>query len=299
MNRIWLNRRHIIKSSWQWAGSIYATIGLAGMLADLDGLILPELDTWKRVLVGIAILFAVWLLTAVVCAVFYWRTRKACVLCLSNDHKVYVQYGDVLDKNVICGKDGAPSAASRNVVIPVNCCFDTIVDDDLVSLTKLHGKAFDSLYQSRQFTASNLNQAIQSNLALRSIPSKTITTAEKCKGNLERYPYGTVAEITVSDEEKFFLLALTEFDSDLHARIYSRENYLLALQRLIEYISSRSQGYPTVLPLIGGSLPEVSESVQTVLELLLSVIKINRDRINCDIHIVVSATRTDDISIFV
>lgn len=268
------------------------------MLANLDELILPELDTWKRVLIGVTILFAVWLLTAVVCAAFYWRTRKACVLRLSNGHKVYVQYGDVLDKRVICGKGGAPSAASRNVVIPVNCCFDTIVDDDLVSLTKLHGKALDSLYQSGQFTAYNLNQAIQSSLVLRSIPFKTITTAEKHKGNLERYPFGTVAEITVSNEEKFFLLALTEFDSDLHARIYSRENYMLALQRLLEYICSRSQGYPTVLPLIGGGLPEVSDSEQTVLELLLSVIKINKDRINCDIHIVVRATGTGDISIF-
>lgn len=298
MRQIWLNRRHIIKRSWQWAGSAYATIGLAGMLADLDGLILPGLDTWKRVLIGLAILFGVWILMIIGCCIFYSHTEKICVLNLSNSHRVYVQYGDVLDKNVICNKHNVPSALKRNVVIPVNCCFDTIVDDDLVSSMKIHGKAFSKLYDSGKYTSESLDRAIRDNLNSRNILSKRITVVEKRKGNLERYPFGTVAEIPVSDEEKFFLLALTEFDSDFHAKIYNKENYLNALQRLIEYISSRSQNFPTVLPLVGGGLPEVCESKQVVLELLLSVIKINKDKINCDLHIVVSDTRKEYVSIF-
>ena len=62
MKRLWMNRQYIIKRSWQIAGSVYAVIGLAGMLADLNGLIFPRLDTWKRILIGIAILFIVWVL---------------------------------------------------------------------------------------------------------------------------------------------------------------------------------------------------------------------------------------------
>lgn len=298
MRRLWLNRRHIIKRSWQWAGSAYAMIGLAGMLADLDGLIFPELGSWKRVLIGIAILFGVWLFMIIGCCVFYSHTEKIRVLDLSNNHRVYLQYGDLFAKNVICDKHNVPSAPKRNVVIPVNCCFDTIVDDDLVSSMKIHGKAFSTLYNSGKYTPESLNHAIHDNLNLRKIQSKRITAVEKRKGNLERYPIGTVAEITVSDEEKFFLLALTEFDSDLHAYIHNKEDYMNALQRLFEHISSRSQNFPTVLPLIGGGLPEVCESEQVVLEFLLSIIKINRDKINCDLHIVVRNTGKEDISIF-
>lgn len=298
LKRIWLNRRHIGKISWHIAGSAYAIIGLAGMLADLDGLILPEIETWKRILIGISILFLLWILIFIGCCFFYSRLIKICALKVSNNHYVYVQYGDLFDKNIICDKHGTPSAEMRNVIIPVNCCFDTIVDNDLISSRKIHGKAFCYLYDSGRFTPESLNQLIHNDLHSRNIQFTNLTVSQKRKGNLERYPFGTVVEIAVSNDEKFFLLALTEFNSDLHAEIHSRENYMDVLQRLIEYISSRSQGFPIVLPLIGGGLPEVSESEQTILELLLKVLEINTDKINCDIHIVVRNTGRENISIF-
>lgn len=43
MKRLWVNRRFLNKRSWQIAGSVYAVIGLAGMLANLDELIFPSL----------------------------------------------------------------------------------------------------------------------------------------------------------------------------------------------------------------------------------------------------------------
>lgn len=297
IKQILVNKHYIFKRSWQIAGSVYALIGLAGMLADLDNLIFPCLDTWLRVLIGIAILFAAWLLILVVCCVFYSGAEKVCILRLSNNHRIYVQFGDLFANKIICDKNGIPSAPKRNVVIPVNCCFDTIVDDDLVSSRKIHGKAFRILYDSKKYTADTLNQAIHRHLRSRHIPSTLIPKQQKRKGNLERYPFGTIAELPVDDTETFFLLALTEFNSDLHAEIHNRENYMNVLQRLIEYISSRSQGFPTVLPIIGGGLPEVSQSEQSILELLLRVLEINRDKINCDIHIVIRDSGRGDIPI--
>lgn len=296
MKRLWLNKRYILNRSWQLAGTIFAVIGMAGMLANLDELILPSLDTWKRILVGVAILFGIWLFVFIGCCIFYSHVKIICALKLSNNHGVYVQYGDLFKKDIICDKHGEPSAEIRNVIIPVNCCFDTIVDNDLVSSTKIHGIAFCSLYDSGKYSQESLNQTIQDNLNSRNIAYTDILATEKRKGNLKRYPFGTVAEIPISDEEKYFLLALTEFNSDLHAEIRNRENYMIVLQRLIEYISTRSQGFPVVMPLIGGGLPEVSESEQAVMELLISLIKLNRDKLNCDIHIVIRDTGKEDIS---
>lgn len=297
IKRIWVNKQYILKKSWQIAGSIYAVIGLAGMLADLDGLIFPCLDTWKRVLIGIAILSGIWAFILVICCVFYSAAEKVCVLRLSNNRCIYVQFGDLFAENVICDKKGRPSATKRNIIIPVNCCFDTLVDDDLISSQKIHGKAFCALYDLRKYTQESLNQAIQSHLHSRHITGTLVPGQQKRKGNLERYPFGTIAELPVDDAQTFFLLALTEFNSDLHAEIHNRENYMNVLQRLIEYISSRSQGFPTVLPLIGGGLPEVSDSEQTILELLLKVLEINKDKINCDIHIVIRDSGRGDMSI--
>lgn len=292
-----MNRQYIIKKSWQIASSVYATIGLAGMLADLDGLIFPKLDTWKRILIGIAILLGVWALILIGCCVWYSHTKKVCVLRLSNNRRVYVQFGDIFAKDIICDKHGTLSAEARNIVIPVNCCFDTIVDKDLVSPRKIHGKALLALYGMGKYTPDSLSQAILRDLHSSGVPFTSLTAQQKRKGNLERYPFGTIVEIAAGDEENFFLLALTEFNRDLHAEIHNRENYMNVLQRMIEYISSRSQGFPVVLPLIGGGLPEVSESEQTVLELLLKVFEINKDKINCDIHIVIRDNGRDDISI--
>lgn len=297
IRQILINKHYILKRSWQIAGSIYAIIGLAGMLSDLDGLILPSLDTWKRVLIGIAILFGIWVFILFGCCVFYSTPKKIRVLKLSNNRGIYVQFGDLFAENIICANNGTPSAGKRNIIIPVNCCFDTIVDDDLVSSEKIHGKAFLRLYDSNEYTPESLDQAIQNNLDLQHILSTTLTRRQKRKGNLKRYPFGTIAELPVNDSETFFLLALTEFNSDLHAEIHSRENYMNVLQRLIEYISSRSQGFPTVLPLIGGGLPEISESEQVMLELLLKVFEINKDKINCNIHIVIRDSGKGDISI--
>lgn len=297
IKQIWINRKYILKKSWQIAGSIYATIGLAGMLADLDGLIFPCLDTWKRVLIGIAILCGVWIVILIGCCIFSFTLEKVCAFKLSNNRHIYVQFGDLLAENVIYDKSGVPSAPKRNIIIPVNCCFDTIVDDDLISSQKIHGKAFRALYDSKEYTPESLNQVIHDHLHSRHIPFVYITEQQKRTGNLERYPFGTIAELPIDDTKTFFLLALTEFNSDLHAEIHNRENYMNVLQRLIEYISSRSQGFPTVLPLVGGGLPEVSESEQTILELLLQVLEINKEKINCDIHIVIRDSGRSDISI--
>jgi len=52
MKRIWINSSFILEKSWKVAGSIYAIIGFAGMLANLDELIFPSLGTFKRVCIG-------------------------------------------------------------------------------------------------------------------------------------------------------------------------------------------------------------------------------------------------------
>ena len=114
---------------------------------------------------------------------------------------------------------------------------------------------------------------------------------------MKRFPFGTIVRVDVNKNITYFLIALTEFNSDLHATI-KRENYIVTLQRLIEYISTRSQGYPTVMPIIGGGLPEISDSELTMLELMIKLINLNKDKINCDIHIVVRESGKTDIPIF-
>ena len=293
LKRFLLNKHYILKKSWQITGVIYGVFGLIALLAPTDQ-ILPE--DWKisiRIFLSVLILCAVFIL---VCLVVFWGTikkEKVEVLRVQKGKKLFVQYGDLFDKKIIQDSKGIPSAEKRNIIIPVNCCFDTIVDDDLIARDKIHGKAIENLLT--QMSLDELDAKIT-----RALTDKTfveIKTEQKRKGNLKRYPFGTVVELDAIDDSRYFLVALTEFNKNLHAEIHNRENYLLVVQRMIEYIESRSQGLPTILPIVGGGLSEVSTSEQTILDMLIQMYKLNIDKINCDIHIVIRENGKDNIRI--
>jgi len=114
-------------------------------------------------------------------AVFVTRKDRYEVLELNGGYHVYVQYGDVLSENVVMNP-----TTKRNVVIPVNRCFDTIVDDDLISSNSLHGIALNKLYAGGAFNKDSLNAAIQKNLRDRQLSSVHITRKEKRKGKKTR-----------------------------------------------------------------------------------------------------------------
>lgn len=293
----WLrnNIKFIISQSWKCSNAIFAVIGLAGMLANLDSLIFPDLKQWVRVLIGIGILFAIWFCVFFLCAIHYYRKEKVCILNVTNDHHVYAQYGDIFDCDT---QEKIESKTKRNIIIPGNCCFDTIIDDDLVSSQKLQGQALQYLFETGSYTQETLNQFITNYLGDRKIPYTQLNKHQKRKGNLRRYPIGTIVKIPTNNDEIYWFIALTEFDENLHASIPNRAVYINCLQTMIDSISNLSQGYATYLPVIGGGLPEVSDNEQTILELIVKLLKINKDKINCDIHIVVRTSGKDDISIY-
>ncbi len=295
MKWLWNNIRFLISKSWNWSNAIFAIIGLAGLLANVDSLILPDANQWLRVLIGIGILFVVWICVFIICAIYYCNKKKICVYNATNAHHVYVQYGDLLN----CDRQEKKEAQTRrNIIIPGNCCFDTIIDDDLISSQKLQGQAIQKLYETGSYTQETLDQFIKNELKKPGIKFTQLNSNQKRKGNLRRYPIGTIVKVPTNENEIYWFLALSQFDENLHASISNRADYITCLQTVIDSISNLSQGYDTYLPLIGGGLPEVSDNEQTILELITKLFKINKDKINCDIHIVIRASGKEDISIY-
>lgn len=74
-----------------------------------------------------------------------------------DEHHVYVQYGYVFSSDEVNN-----SMERRNIVIPINRCFDTEIDDDLVSSKTLYGICMRRLYEEGLYTEETLSQAIQS-----------------------------------------------------------------------------------------------------------------------------------------
>ena len=168
-----------------------------------------------------------------------------------------------------------------------NRCFDTKVNDDLVSSATLHGKAVNKILKAKNISSEELNLELQKDLNERQhVTSVELGETEKRDGNLKRYPTGSVAEYKLNDKEVFFFLGLSKFDYNLTANTDSDE-YGEAVMRLIEYIKNRSQGLSVVMPIIGTGLAKTENDERDTLEYIVKALKLYRRKLNCDIHIVV------------
>lgn len=280
MRRILLNIHYIFELSVKWTGVVFSIIGLASTFVSLGDLINPNISQIKRLFISIGMLIGVWLIAFVLCAIYVYRKKRVAVLELNGNHHVYVQYGDVFSESEIVEPN-----KRRNIVIPVNRCFDTQVDNDLISSATLHGITIKKLLDNG-FTEDSLANEIQNYLSSHDFHYDELNTRQKRKGNLKRFPVGTTVEINQSDKCTFFLLGLTEFDKDLSASV-TREDYAYAIVKLIEFCNKRSQQYPVVMPLIGGGLSRTGREEKAILDFLVATFKMNKDLIDFDLHIIV------------
>lgn len=207
-------------------------------------------------------------------------------------HSVFVHYGDIFNDKIIGKKN-----ERYNIVIAVNRCFDTIVDDDLISSRSLHGILFNRLYQEGIYDQDSLYKEIQNYFQTNSIKStETISKKNKRKGNNERYPIGTIAEISIKATKRtYFLLGLTRFNKNLHAELTDVE-FDEALVKLLRFCSSRSQGFPVIMPLIGSHCLD-GKSEQDILTHIVEALRFHKDIMKNDFHIVVSKNAKEDVSI--
>lgn len=289
--RIGVNRSFCFAFAVKWTGVFFTIWGVITLFTPSDNLIDSGLAWGIRLLFAVLIVMAVFIVIYIIGVIIALNTKRITILNAGNDHHVYVQYGDALSPDIL--GDSALSQR-RNILIPVNRCFDTIVDDDLISNNSLHGQAMKRMYAAGEYTEDTLNVKIQQKLANKAFTS--VNRSDKPKGNLKRYEEGTVAEIESSSECVFFFLGLPSFDQRLHPYISDVE-YGIALVKALQYCIDRNQGYPVVIPLIGAGRAQTHKDERDILEFIVKLIQLNKLSINCDIHIVVRESAKDSISI--
>ncbi len=204
--------------------------------------------------------------------------RKNIKVFATDKHSVYVHFGDLFNNEYTNSKSN-----HKNIVINVNRCFDTIVNNKLISERTLHGIIFKELYDKKRYTEETLQTAIFDSLD--GFDFIDIQKGEKPQGNLKRYNIGTIAKIDDTNTTSYYLLAMSTFDKNLNAHT-SKEDFVLAIQRLIEYCDKNSQGFPVLMPLLGSGMSRTGlDNYSDILQYIINSLRMNKDILNCDFHI--------------
>ena len=288
--QIKINFSYLAKSASVLTTSVIALFQILGFLCGLDNIFPEDIKFLKRLLISVFIVAVIWLIMFAIKCKCILSKEKIVVIDADNAHRVYVEYGNLFEN------DGE----HKNIVITANRCFDTLVDNDLISETTIHGMAVKRIC-TNGYTAEMLNAALQNDLIEnRQIkPSRILSKKDKRKGNLKRYPAGTVAEFKKTPEDKisYFFVGMSAFNSDLHPKT-TDEEYMITLQSVIEYCNSRSQRFPVYMPIIGTHGRNNRKSERELLEYMVSAFRFNKHLINTDIHIVVHPGHRETVSIY-
>ena len=241
--RIIRNCKYIAKKTLLYTSYIVAAIQFFCFLIDLNDIFPSEISFIKRLLISVSVVAIIWLVMFIIISYQVLKNHIVEVINDESNNHVYVEYGDLLED----------TNEKRNIVITVNRCFDTIVDDDLITSGTIHGKVIKKICVNG-YTEQNLNEALQEDLVERRkiSPEMELTAGDKRKGNLKRYPAGTIAEFKKHDSDNitYFFLGMSAFNKDLHAETTDIE-YVTTIQSLIEYCNTRSQKIPIYMPIIG------------------------------------------------
>lgn len=287
MNVISANKEWLVKNTVAYTSGIYAALSMVALWVDFTSF-LSGLSPFLRVLVSLGVLVCIALICFVASFLYLRIKKRFTVFKSETGHSISIQFGNILDSSI-------HSIDNRliSIVIPVNRCFDTMVDDKLIAKSSLHGAFITSLVAKNSFSPESLNQQIQQ--SLKDEPYDTLLPADKPRGNLKRFRPGTVVNIEAGDL-RYFLLGLSSFNKDLKA-ITSKEDYTIAIQKLLEYCDSNAQGGEVFLPLIGTGLSRVGVSKNDALSYLYHTIVLNKEHLSFDITILVPDSERGNISI--
>lgn len=225
--------------------------------------------------------------------------KRKRLLWTTGDGRVTVCYSDIMKLSFPKKK-----TVKKIVVIPVNTCFDTIVDENislydkpLVSPTTVHGLWIKNMVK-HGFNINDIDIAIDKSISLRGInPVKELSRQEKKRGKLKCYENGTIAVVEGKKNVEFYLLALSEFDENNKAQS-SKDEVIKSLRSLLEFYDVNGQGCQMYITLMGTGRSRAGLTHHDSLQTITSLFSLYSEKIHGDINIVIYKKDRDKVSIF-
>jgi len=284
VNRVKNNAKYIISRFTLIVSIVFGIISGIQVFVDWDTIGIKE--TKNKIFI-LLILLLMCLFVALIWGLFLSNKRT---IYSRDEVEINVEYGDLM-------KIAFPkkSVEERIVVIAVNQCFDTIVDQNVIRASSVHGQ-FINNYVHNKADLIRLDAEIAESLAEYNYQYTSLQRIDKRYGNLNRYSRGAIARINGDNGVTFFLLALTEFDRDCKAHCNKRE-YVESVLKLFEYYDSHGQGKELYLYPMGTGMARTGLSKKEALESIITLTKISKEHLRSKTTIIVDKRCKNDISI--
>lgn len=279
------NRRWLYCHAFKIATAVFSTVAIFTFLFDWTK-VFSSIGGLCRILIGCGIFIGLYSLVLVGHLVYLAKVKERTIYTDRVGHTVKMRFGDLLSQSTSI--EGQPI---QSIVIPVNRCFDCIVDDKLIASSSLHGQVLSRIYKKRIFSPESLHLEIQERLS--GCEYAELTRDQKPAGNLRRYSVGTTALICC-DRQRYFLLGLSSFDKNLKASM-SKNDYTIAIQKLFEFCDSNAQGGQVFMPVIGTGLSRAIKDKNNAIKYLVNTVILNDELLSYDLVLVVPEKERNNI----
>ena len=286
LSRIKINLKFILSKFTLIASVIFGLVSVLQSFLDWDTVGIDNCDTKSKIIVLIIIVLTCF----AIALIWGLLSSKEVTLLSEDDVKIVVKYGDLM-------KIAFPKKkkSERIVVIAVNRCYDTIVDDTLIRDESVHGQ-FLKNYASTDEKRNALDIEIENSLKEYGYNYESITTEEKRFGKLKRYPVGSVARIKGENGTTFFLLAFSTFNINCKAEC-DKHQYYESVLKMFEYYDEKGQGKELYLYPMGSGMSRTGLSRKEALESVILLSKISKKYLKNKTTIVVDKKCKNELSI--
>lgn len=208
----------------------------------------------------------------------------------NNGYSVIGNYGNILD---------SIDLGNVNIVVPVNRCYDTIIDDLVISSNSVHGQIMQYLFQNDLISKEELDRNIEKSLKEQNIEAENIgndvSIGGKSKGKYKRYPVGSVALVVV-DTVRFHFIAFSKIEKNKTATTKDLD-YLIVLNQIVENIWKNSNGSPIYMPLIGSGLSKLNYDSNQLLKFMIQFFELHKNKLNSNVTIMIRKEDQSKITI--
>lgn len=246
---------YFLKSIWPLIKKIgidyFALLGICWTVKEVTLYLLEQYEN------TIKCIFSISIILGFVIVLFKDKPKKEYSFCIKNkDIKIKIIVGDIINQKAA-------------IVVPTNTTFDTIMENDFISIKSVQGQIQYKYFKNNFHTLDTL---IEQELK----DKKFVELKDRIHSKNKQYEIGTTVEIN-QNGKRFYFLANSNINKKGQTISPSIINITEALSRLWQYISEYGHVESIAIPIIGTGRMGIVNSREEIIRQIVYSFVINNN----------------------